>query len=291
MHVNENEKLTFLCKCGETFITTFGSFKRSNKRQCNTCGRKNRNKDTRLTHGYVRDFVKNNSKSVLLSKSYENVDAPLVFLCKCGNEYTTTFYRFKNDKKQQCDSCGFKNGGISKRKTIEEVALAAASRNCELITKNYKSSNQLLTFRCSCGNLFKTTYSSLTGKYHQKNKCSRCSKSESKGEVKISQFLTEHNLKFDKQVKIKGCEFKRPLKFDFVVYNTDEKIKFIIEYDGEQHRKAVEHFGGDEKFLKTKKRDEIKNDFCNKNNILLVRISDLEFEFIDEILTKILKQP
>jgi len=45
-----------------------------------------------------------------------------------------------------------------------------------------------------------------------------------------------------------------------------------IEYDGIQHFKPIEYFGGEESFLSLKKRDKIKTDFCIKNNIKLLRI-------------------
>ncbi len=44
---------------------------------------------------------------------------------------------------------------------------------------------------------------------------------------------------------------------------------FLIEYDGEQHFKAIEEFGGEETLKLTKKHDKIKNDFCKKEKITI----------------------
>ena len=59
-------------------------------------------------------------------------------------------------------------------------------------------------------------------------------------------------------------------------------FNICIEYDGEQHYRAYSIFGGEEK-LKRKLLDEIKNDFCIKNEIKLIRIK------YDEIIEEKLK--
>lgn len=46
----------------------------------------------------------------------------------------------------------------------------------------------------------------------------------------------------------------------------------MIEYQGEQHYKSEEYFGGEEKFLQVKEYDKRKKDYCKKNNIFLIEI-------------------
>lgn len=45
-----------------------------------------------------------------------------------------------------------------------------------------------------------------------------------------------------------------------------------IEFDGIQHFEPVEYFGGEKTFLRTIECDKIKNEYCSKNNIRLIRI-------------------
>ena len=45
-----------------------------------------------------------------------------------------------------------------------------------------------------------------------------------------------------------------------------------IEFDGEQHFRSVEFFGGKKAFKLTQKKDKIKNEYCKNNNIHLLRI-------------------
>ena len=68
------------------------------------------------------------------------------------------------------------------------------------------------------------------------------------------------------------CRLKKPLVFDFFlpVHN------ILIEFDGEQHIRPVEIWGGEKTFQLQRKRDEIKNNYCKNNGITLVRIGYYE---------------
>ena len=74
------------------------------------------------------------------------------------------------------------------------------------------------------------------------------------------------------------------LRFDIFI----ESLNLCIEFDGPQHFKAVALFGGEEELLKTKFRDNIKNEYCKINNINLIRISYKD-KNIEEILKERLK--
>lgn len=100
------------------------------------------------------------------------------------------------------------------------------------------------------------------------------------GETKIKKWLIDKNINFKQQFKFKECKNKLSLPFDF--YLTDKNI--LIEFDGIQHYKSVNRFGGFKKFKETQKNDEIKNNFCKTNNIKLIRISYKEIKKIENIL-------
>ena len=76
------------------------------------------------------------------------------------------------------------------------------------------------------------------------------------------------------------------MRFDFYLpdYNT------VIEYDGIQHYISQEWMGGEKKFEKQKYHDGLKNTYCNKHRIKLVRISYRynTFDKVTERLNKIL---
>lgn len=115
-------------------------------------------------------------------------------------------------------------------------------------------------------------------KHLQGEGCPYCK--NSKGEIKIQNLLKNLKIDFDKNKTFPNCKFKSLLKFDFYI----PKFNLCIEYDGKQHFEPYDAFGGDQEFELIKKRDKIKNDFCQKNNINLIRISYKDFKKIDSIL-------
>lgn len=107
----------------------------------------------------------------------------------------------------------------------------------------------------------------------------------SKGEERIKLFLDVNKIIYKKEYRFNDCRYKLPLKFDFYLpdYNT------CIEYDGEQHFKKYHKWDDDSNFEIRIKRDQIKNDYCENNNINLLRIKYTQFNNIDVILTEKLK--
>ena len=116
------------------------------------------------------------------------------------------------------------------------------------------------------------------------NGCPKCK--NSKGEIKVENYLKENNINYETQFRIKECRNKKPLPFDF--YLPDFNI--LIEYDGELHYKPYRKVEKSlEKFKRTQLHDNIKTQYCQKNNIKLLRIPYTEFNNIEEILSKQLK--
>ena len=98
-------------------------------------------------------------------------------------------------------------------------------------------------------------------------------------ELKTEQWLIENNIVFEREKVFQDCRYLRPLKFDYYLpqFNT------VIEADGRQHTEPI-RFGNmtsiqAKKQLKTNKiRDKIKDDYCLKNNIRMIRIPYYEFK-------------
>jgi very-short-patch-repair endonuclease len=88
------------------------------------------------------------------------------------------------------------------------------------------------------------------------------------GEKKIKNILDKNNVEYEFQKKFKDCFDIKPMPFDFYL----PKYNLIIEFDGEQHYKTINGFGGAEKFIITKKHDKMKNDYCTAHSINIIRI-------------------
>ena len=74
--------------------------------------------------------------------------------------------------------------------------------------------------------------------------------------------------------------------FDFCIYNKDGTIKTLLEYDGLQHFKASDFFGGEKALTLTQYHDAIKNQYCEDHKIPLIRIPYWDMDKIPEILQK-----
>ena len=107
---------------------------------------------------------------------------------------------------------------------------------------------------------------------HSKQGCPICF--DSKGEIEIAKYLKENDIKFERQKKFSDCKYKRVLAFNF--YLPDYNL--CIEFDGEQHFRAIPYWGlkAEEAFKIIQLRDKIKTDYCKTNKIKLLRIKYTE---------------
>ena len=112
----------------------------------------------------------------------------------------------------------------------------------------------------------------------------------SRGEVKIEEILKNANLNFKMEYSFPNLNSPngRPLRFDFVVFDDDGQIDFIIEYQGKQHYEPSPKFGGKKGFYQQQYNDNKKRRFCAMNNYTLVEIPYTEENLInyDYIMTK-----
>lgn len=132
---------------------------------------------------------------------------------------------------------------------------------------------------CDCG-----AHIIVWGKDLTSGSVKSCGCLRSGGELKITQLLTENNIPFIKQKTFSDCYREKAcgkMHYDFFVNG-----KFLLEYDGEQHFKAIKFFGGEEGFLENKRRDEFKNNYAKEHNIPLKRIPywDLNNLTIEDIM-------
>ena len=136
------------------------------------------------------------------------------------------------------------------------------------IIGDYRNCKTNITCKCNkCGRIWSATPTNLL-----KGKgCPSCA--QSIGERRISSWLKAHNIEFSQEHRFDDCCYQRPLPFDFYV----PSLNTCIEYDGQQHYYPV-CFGGQaqddaEKYFELcQTRDSIKNDYCKKNHINLLRI-------------------
>jgi very-short-patch-repair endonuclease len=299
---NAHTNLNFKCKCGNIFTTTFDSFKTEKVRQCPKCGIENRAKKKRLSFEEVKQFVKDNSECELLSTEYKNAKSLLKFRCKCGNEFETTFDSFKWGNVRYCAKCSMEivkhlPSQTSKQKKdklraahiipINEVKeLVENQMGCKYI-KRYsrnQSNKYIIVFECPIHGRQEVLWNNLK----RRKRCPACNEYNKQNSISIKlveNWLSEHGIDYIKEKRFEDCRDIKPMPFDF--YLPQKNI--CIEFDGRQHFKPA-YFGGvDDKKAKEhleyiKRHDKMKNNYCLRKNIKLIRIPYFKESEIDNIL-------
>lgn len=104
----------------------------------------------------------------------------------------------------------------------------------------------------------------------------------SRGEIKIHEILEEAGLSFVEEYSFQNLVSSsgRPLRFDFVVFDDDGQIDFIIEYQGKQHYEASPKFGGKKGLYQQQFNDNKKRRFCALHDFKLIEIPYTEENLI-----------
>lgn len=196
----------------------------------------------------------------------------------CNNKYMVTWGNFRNGKR--CPKC-LRAEKLDNKKIDERIFELVRDEYIRL--GEYVGSGVKMLIKHT---LCETKYEVAWDNFKQGKRCPRCK--ESKGEKSIADILNSLNIKHTSQKRFEECKYKKTLPFDFYINN--KKSKLLIEFDGIQHFKPIEVFGGKEALKDTQLRDKIKNNYAKENNIPLLRIPYTEQNNIEKILTEKLKE-
>lgn len=118
--------------------------------------------------------------------------------------------------------------------------------------------------RCDCGK-----ECDVTGCRMLDGSVKSCGCLRSANEEIIEQYLIKHNIIFQREQVFDDLlsPKKRHLRYDFGIYNTNNQVIGLIEFQGEQHFKSVDYFGGEEKFKERQLHDQLKYEYAYKNHI------------------------
>ena len=96
----------------------------------------------------------------------------------------------------------------------------------------------------------------------------------SRAEIKIEEILKDAGLPFQMEYTFPNLTSSngRPLRFDFVIFDDDGNIDFIIEYQGKQHYEASSKFGGKRGLYQQQYNDNQKRRFCSLHDFKLIEI-------------------
>ena len=200
----------------------------------------------------------------------------------CDNGHESYMYPSNLLRGHKCKQCVANEWGKQCRLTNEEFESRIKKEypNIQLLS-NYEKSNTPIKYHCSiCGitTIVNNAYSLLAY---------GCNCNRPNGEQKISQYLSKKNIEFIPQMKFDGLvgESKK-LSYDFYV----PLFNLLIEYQGEQHERPIEHFGGEEQFIKQQKYDSLKEQYAKENGYNILYIWYYDYDNVENILNTYLNQ-
>ena len=336
-----SEKIELKCRCGNIFKVTFNSFKNRKRNCCVECAKENNIKKIRENRIleikklcannniiytdvsyiyknnktiYYIEFLENNLvlkkelftlkkyilcknnkkllnekklkdlkeefkkyKIEILSNEFKSVDDIMSFKCSCGRKFYSTTYRIRASKFKKCKKCSNILLGITQRKDKLQYKKEFYLKNKDKfeLLSDYVKVELKIKIKCKkCGNETFANPRDLLKDYN----CKLCS--PSKGEGSVIKFLLSNKINFKKEHTFEDCKDRARLRFDFYL----EEYNVCIEYDGFQHYTPHKTFGGVREYISRRKRDMIKNRYCRKNNIKLIRIPFWDYKNIKNIL-------
>ncbi|MFA5760069.1 MAG: DUF723 domain-containing protein [Clostridia bacterium] len=287
-YVNSQRKVNIVCK-------KHGSFQQTpaNHLQGQGCYSCRSEKIGVIKRSSLEEFISQAQKVFGDFYNYSKVDyknnhTKVLIICPIHGE----FYKTPNchiSSKAGCPTCS----KLSQRKKRllgkEEFIKRAVKRHgskYDYSKVSYVSATDFVKIICTFhGEFQQKAYLHIAG-----SGCPKCN--SSKGELRIHKFLDTNKVFNKSQFRIRECQDKRPLPFDFAIFEDKDKtrLKCLIEYDGEQHfNKRSFFFKKSEKAYEDRKRkDGIKNNYCLQNCIPFMRIPYWQKDNIEKLLENFL---
>lgn len=278
---SKNKQVECKCEyCGKHFMRTKKLVVNSNKRnfcspQCAKNFQKPKWEDIEAAfkeRGYE-----------LLSTEYINAKSYLEYICPKHRDKGVQKIRYNNLKNGfGCKYCGYKRTANSSRGTWEQAKQIFAKNDMILLPQQYKNARTPMKYICAFHKEYGIQYKTLTDARVQH--CPYCNVSH--GQSIINKFLISHNIKFESQKKFDelrtGDDNRFLLSYDFFI----QSYNLLIEYQGIQHYKPVERFGGQTQFQIQIQHDDMKRKYAESHGYKLLQIKYTEIKNIDNILCK-----
>ena len=192
-------------------------------------------------------------------------------------------------KFEGCEQCKLENQIAKQTKTTEDFIKRARiifEDKYDYSKVEYKDANTPVVIICKIHGEFQQEPIA----HLQEWGCSACGHStkQSVGERKIEEVLISKKIKYIREKIFDGCKNIQHLRFDFYL----PELNKCIEFDGIQHFEPTKFssFSTSEQVIKEFKivqhNDRIKNEFCKKEGIPLLRIKYSQIDKVEKMLER-----
>lgn len=246
---------------------------------CANCRNLQTSRRCRKSHAQFISEMSCIDDSIIVLGSYVTAKTPILCQCAvCGHQWSPTPSNLLSG--YGCAICKHKQIGLKKRKAHEQFVKEIYELNSYLSVKNeYIDAKTPILIHCKrCGADFVRTPDALLSNHGY---CAGCM--GSRGEQRISQWLTQHNICFESQKRFN--DLKGPgggyLSYDFYIPSKN----LLIEYQGEYHD-GNGLYQTDQAYHRQVLHDNIKAHYAQEHQIDLLTIWYYHLHHIPSILEK-----
>ena len=278
------DKFQYICNKHQEYGIQISTYDRmvTTQRGCYRCGVESRTEKHKLDESILKELAE--SKGYIYAGfDYDNEpgkDGKVNIHIICPKHIEKGIQRVKYSNLQR-------NSGLCKycrgrERTQEDLQRELDEMHGDVSILHYTEYGEPIYVQCrKCGHKWWTSGISLT----QGHKCPHCNRSVFESEV--AEVLKRHGYTYEYQYWYSDCRDKNPLPFDFYL----SEVNILIEADGEGHYKPIPRGSmaieeAEEQLKIVQAHDEIKTQYCNKNNIPLIRIPYWERNNLECFLVK-----
>lgn len=243
------------CECGKTVVVRSNSLRYGKTKSCG-CLRSTRRKLIDLTgqtFGRLQVIKQAENIQIPSGRSYVAWECQ----CECGNKVVVRGADLRNGNTKSC-GC-LKRANLIGQKFGRLTVIGRA--------ENTKSGNTRWNCKCDCGNI-----ATVAGYCLWTGNTKSCGCLKSIGEANIEKLLLENNISYKREYTFEDLKDKQRLRFDFAIFDNDNNLQYLIEFDGIQHFETGSGWNDLANYEKVKLHDQMKNNYCKEHNIPLIRI-------------------
>ncbi|RHZ58326.1 hypothetical protein Glove_374g31 [Diversispora epigaea] len=260
-YINGKSHLRWKCVRGHEWNSSLASIKNGNT-WCPYCSKyKRENLCREIVSKYLGEPSKNRKPDFLkTSKHPSGLELDIYYPhCAKNHKWYTTFNSVKNGN-SWCPYCA----GQAKN-TLDIAKIIAFNKGGECISNKYINGKSHLRWKCVRGHEWNSSLASIK---NGNTWCPYCSKYKRENLCReiVSKYLGEPS-KNRKPDFLKTSKHPSGLELD-IYY---PQYGLAIEVQGQQHEKYIKFFHREDSnnFIKQQERDQLKNELCNENWIVL----------------------
>ena len=268
--LNNKNKITVICPVHGEYQVEYNSHLKGTN--CNRCGKRYTNHEEFIStckelygdkYSYEKTHYVNSTTKVTITCTKHNCDFEVLPL-----NFTRT-----DQSHFSCPECDER---VLDTESFIRRAISIYGNAFDYSKSVYVTSKTPITVICNdCGSEI-SIYPDHFLRFHPRSKYSvpivcKCHKERDfKLERAVRELLTSINIPFRKEKSFPDLKDKKKLKIDYFL----NEIGVAIECQGIQHYIEIDYFGGSEGLKYRVYHDNMKNEYCKKNNIKLIYYLD-----------------